>query len=358
MKTRDYVLVNAQNISDSQTFTKDLKTGLKIQELRVIYQDQNGATSNTLGKLNAMVSKLEVLDGSDVLHSLSFRQEQARDYFLTGRLPFQQLSQAKDAIVIEEADIYFGRFPGDREFYLDTSRFSNAQLALTHALTVSASAGFVSGDGYLTVIAKLIEEGALPCRGFIMSKQADAYTTLGTGYRTTDLPLKNDYQSLMFGALETLIEPDVDISNYKLTRNDDSFVDFNLSATQILQENMRRLPQATQKINILPDTTFSWLGDLYGRLVGRINLAGTTGKAVLTALAGEKLSGTMTTGETAEISAVSRGYCPHSFLEWVFGDGREVDDYFKVAGLSKAELIATDAAAGGAYTVVTNQLRS
>jgi len=358
MKTRDYVLVNAQNISDSQTFTKDLKTGMKIQELRVIYQANNGSTSNTLGKLNAMVSKLEVLDGSDVLHSLSFRQEQARDYFLTGRLPFQQLSSKASATVIEEADIYFGRFPGDREFYLDTSRFSNAQLALTHALTLSDTAGFTTATGYLTIIARLIEEGALPCRGFIMSKQADSYTTLGSGYRTTDLPLKNDYQSLMFGALETLIEPDIDVTNYKLTRNDDSFVDFNLSAAQILEDNVRRLPAVRQRMTYLNGTTVSWLSDVYGRVSAWMGPVGATALASATVVTAERVAGVGTTGETGSVYINVRGYCPHSFLEWVFGDGREVDDYFKVAGLSKAELIATDAASGGAYTVVTNQLRS
>jgi hypothetical protein len=358
MKTRDYVLVNAQNISDSQTFTKDLKAGMKIQELRVIYQATNGSTSNTLAKLNGMVSKLEVLDGSDVLHSLSFRQEQARNYFLTGRLPFQQLNSKLGGVVIEEADIYFGRFLGDREFYLDTSRFSNAQLALTHALTISATAGFATGSGYLTVIARLIEEGALPCRGFIMSKQADAYTTLGSGYRTTDLALKNDYQSLMFGALETTIEPDVDISNYKLTLDDDRFIPFNLSATQILEENVRRLPAARQRMNFLNDTAVTWLSDIYGRVSGWMGPIGGTAKGGVSTVTAEQLVAYMTTGDTASLFLNVRGYCPHSFLEWAFGDGRETDDYLKVAGLSKAELIGTDAAAGGAYTVVTNQVRS
>jgi len=358
MKTRDYVLVNAQNISDSQTFTKDLKSGLKIQELRVIYQAGNGTTSNTLGKLNGQVSKLEVLDGSEVLHSLSFRQEQARDYFLTGRLPFQQLSQKASATVIEEADIYFGRFPGDREYYFDTSRFSNVQLALTHALTLSTTAGFTTLTGYLTVIAKLIEDGALPCKGFIMSKQADAYTTVSSAFRTTDLPVKNDYQSLMFGALETLIEPDVDISNYKLTLDDDKYVPFNLSALQILQENIRRLPAVRQRMTYLNATTDSWLSDVYGRMSAWKGPVGATALGTAGVVTAERVTGVGVTGETGDVYYNIRGYCPHSFLEWVFGDGREVDDYLKVAGLSKAELIATDAAAGGAYTVVTNQLRS
>ena len=358
MKTRDYVLVNAQNISDSQTFTKDLKTGMKIQELRVIYQATNGSTSNTLGKLNGMVSKLEVVDGSDVLHSLSFRQEQARDYFLTGRLPCQQLNSKLGGVVIEEADIYFGRFPGDRDFYLDTSRFKNAMLSLASALTISATAGFETAKGYLTVILKLIEDAAPPCQGFILSKEAENFTTVGSGTKSTDLATDFDYQSLMFGALETTIEPDVDISNYKLTLDDDRFIPFNLSATQILEDNVRRLPAVRQRKNFLNDTAVNWLSDVYGRVSGWMGPIGGTAKGGVSTVTAEQLVAYMTTGDTASLFLNVRGYCPHSFLEWPFGDGREVDDYLKVAGLSKAELIGTDAAAGGAYTVVTNQVRS
>jgi hypothetical protein len=357
MKTRDYVLVNAENITDTKTFKKALDRGMKIQEARIIYQATNGATSNTLGKLNGMVSKLEVVDGSDVLHSLSFRQEQARDYYLTGRLPFQQLSSKAAGVVIEEADIYFGRFPGDRDYYLDTSRFTNAQLSLSSALTISGTAGFATGTGYLTVILKLIEDGAPPCQGFILSKEAENYTTVGSGTKSTDLPVDYDYQSLMFGALKTTIEPDVDITNWKLSINNDSFIPFDLSATQILQGIIKQYPRAGQRLNYVNDTSVTWLSDIYGRTSAWVGPAGATGKGIVTTVTGEQVVVAMTTGDTGSAYINVRGYAPHSFLEYRFGDGVLVEDYLKVAGVNSLRLKATDSASGGAYTVVTNQLR-
>ena len=356
MKTRDYVLVNAENITDTKTFKKALDPGMKIQEARILYQATNGSTSNTLGKLNGMVSKLEVVDGSDVLHSLSFRQEQARDYFLTGRLPFQQLKSTLGGVVIEAADIYFGRFPGDRDYYLDTSRFKNCMLSLASALTISATAGFATGTGYLTVILKLIEDAAPPCQGFILSKEAENFTTVGSGTKSTDLATDADYQSLMFGALATTVEPDVKISNWLLTLNNDSFVPFNLSATQILQENIRRLPAVRQAMEYLLDTAVTWLGDIYGRTSAWVGPVGATSKGLLTGQTAEQSVVSMTTGAGPGSKINVRGYAPHSFLEYRFGDGIVVDDYLKMAGVSSLRLKATDAASGGAYTVVTNQL--
>jgi len=358
MKTRDYVLVNAQTLTDSQTFTKTLEPGKKIQELRCIYQATNGGTSNTLGKLNGMVSKLEVLDGSDVLHSCSMRQEQANNFFRHGNLPFQQLKSTAAGVVIEEAIINFGRFRGDREYYLDTSRFSNCQLSLTHALTISATAGFATGTGVLTVIAKLIEDAAPPCKGFVMSKQVDSYTTLGSGTHPLGLPLKHPYQSLLISDLETLIEPDVDITNLKLSINDDSFIPFDHSTTRILQDNIVRYGRARQRLEYLLDTAVTWLGDLYGRSSCFVGPAGATSKGLATTQTAEVSVVAMTTGAGTGSQLNVVGHAPHSSLYLPFGDGREVDDYLKMEGVTKAELIATDAAAGGAYSVVVNQLRS
>lgn len=357
MKTREYVLVNAESIADTKTFTKALDSGLKIQEARIFYQATNGGTSNTLAKLNGMVSKLEVLDGSDVLHSLSMRQEQARNYFLTGRLPFQQLNSKAAGVVIEEADIYFGRFPGDRDYYLDTSRFKNCMLSLKSALTISATAGFATGSGVLTVILKLIEDSAPSCQGFIMSKEAENFTTVGSGTKATDLATDLDYQSLMFGALETLIEPDVDLTNFKLSLNNDGFIPFDLSATQILEENFRRLPAARQRMNFLNNTAVTWLSDIYGRVSAWMGPMGGTAKGGISTCIAEQTVAYMTTGDTGSLFINVRGYAPHSFLEYRFGDGILVDDYLKMSGVSSMRLRATDSASGGAYTVVTNQLR-
>ena len=262
MKTRDYLLVNAETLTDSKTFTKALDHNLKIQEIRCRYQATNGGTSNTLGKLNGMITKLEVVDGSDVLHSLSGQECQANNFFRHGRLPFQQLNSKAAGVVIEEFIISFGRFRGDREFYLDTSRFSNPKLSLTSALTISATAGFATGTGVLTVILKLIEDGASACRGFIQSQEVDAWTTLASGHHKTDLPLDLPYHSIMVKDLETLIEPDVDISNIKLNINSGRYIPYDLSTAIILADNMVRFGSARQQLNFLNDTAVTWLSDI------------------------------------------------------------------------------------------------
>lgn len=357
MKTREHVLINAQTLKDSETVTKDLPPGMKIQELRCRYSHTNGATSNTLGKLNAKVTKLEVVDGSDVLHSLSMQEEQALNFYRHGRLPFQQLNSKAAGVVIEEAIINFGRFRGDREFYLDTSRFKNAQLRLTHAFTVSATAGIATGTGALTVIARLIEDGAPATRGFIMSKEVKSWTTVASGDEDTKLPLDLPYQSLMVGDLETLIEPDVDLTNLKLIIDSGRFIPYDLSTAIILAENIQRYGYARQELNFLNDTAVTWLSDIYGRGGAFMGPMGGTAKGGASTKIAEQVVAFMTTGDTASLFINVFGGAPHSFFYLPFGDGVETADYLDVRGVNDIVLRATQGGAGGAGAVVVNQHR-
>ena len=357
MKTREHLLVNARTMADSETYTKDLPGNSKIMELRIRITATNGATSNTLAKHNAKVTKIEVVDGSDVLHSLSGQEEQANNFYRHGSLPFQQLNSKAAGVVIEEFIVSFGRFRGDREFYLDTSRWKNAQLRITHAFTVSATAGIATGTGVLTVIAKLIEDGAPPYKGFIMSKDLKSWTTLASGVETAVLPRDFPYQSLLVGDLETLIEPDVDLTNLKLIIDSGRWVPFDLSTPIILAENMQRYGRALQRMNYLNDTAVTWLSDCYGRTSAWAGAAGITGVGIVQTVIAEQVVLLMVTAGTSNCFINVSGYAPHSFLCLPFGDGMNIDDYLQVQGVSLIELEATQGAAGGAGAVVANQLR-
>jgi hypothetical protein len=365
MKVRDHLFINARTLSDSDTITENLKSLGKIQYLRCIYQATNGATSNTLGKLNGMVSKLEVNASGENIDTVSMKELQALNYYMgqgpNGRdhlLPFQQLNSKAAGTVIEEAIINFGRFLGDRDYYFDTARFANPQLKLTHALTISATAGFATGSGRLTVIARVIEEGAPPARGFITAKEVKSWTTAASGDVDTDLLTDAPYVGLLVKDLETLIEPDVDISNVKLFENAETFVHYNLSTTQILQGLIEKYPPAMQRLNFLNDTAVTWLSDIYGRSSAWMGPIGGTAKGGVSTVTAEQVVASMTTGDTGSLFINVQGYAPHSCLWLPFGDGLEPDDFLKPAGLNLLRLRTTDGGAGGAAAVVAVQARA
>ncbi|MGH9487133.1 MAG: hypothetical protein ACRD04_06025 [Terriglobales bacterium] len=338
--------------------TKDISSGLKIVKLRVQYTNTNGATSNTVGRLNGMVSKLAVLDGSSVIHSLSMREEQAKNFFDSGRLPFQQLTQAAAGTVIEEAVIDFRRGPGDTAFYLDTSTLQNPQLQLTHAFTISATAGFATGNGKLSVIATVIDSGAPARLGYVMAKELASFATAASGDEDLDLPLDFPIASILVQAPVDGDTPDTFFSNFKLSQDTDSFIPIDSAYLDLLYKNLEEFGEAEQLQTVLNATTGTLKGDVYFRTAGILAAAGATAKGVLTVQAANESTLAMTTGETGAVVGKMQGGAPHGSALYRFGDGMSSDQIFSPAGVGKFQLILTQAATGATAKVVVIQQHS
>lgn len=352
MKTRDVYLINGQTLKDSDTVTLDLTKNLKIQYLIVKYSATNGATSNTVARLNNMVSKLAIIDGSNVLHSLSMREEQAKNFFDYGTLPFQTLTQAAAGVVTEEAIIDFRRSTDDANFYLDTSRYVNPQLQFTHALTISATAGFATGTGKLTVIARVIDSGASANQGFVMAKEIDSFASAASGDHTTDLPLDFPIAAIM--ALDPVDgePPDHYLSNFKLTADTDSFIPIDMSYTDLLQRNVDEYGKGQQEIVMLAGTTGTIDGDVYFSAAGNITIAANA-TGYISGVVGNEA--TIAAGTSEALTIRLRGGAPHASVFYRFGDGYDPANIFSPQGVGKFQLKLTNAATGATPKVVTIQ---
>jgi len=369
MKTRDVYLVSGQTLKDSDTVTIDITKGLKILYLIVKYSNTNGATSNTLARLASMVSKLSVIDGSTVLHALSMDEEQAWNFYQRGRLPYQSLTQAAAGVVTEEAIIDFRRSPADTNFYLDTSRYQNPQLQFTHSFTVSSTAGFATGDGTLTVIARVIDSGADANQGFIMAKEIDSFANAASGDHNTDLPLDFPISHVIVLNPVDGDVPDANNSNFKLTADTDSFIPINESWTDLLQANEDEYGLAEQAINLLAGTTYTQNTDLYYHVRAAQTVSGTHIAGILAAPAGNKITaaapgfyGTSTSANTATtseaLSIAVRGAAVKSSVAYKFGDGYTPANIFSPTGVGKLQLKVTMAEAVGTPKVVIVQQHS
>jgi hypothetical protein len=356
MRLRDVYILNAQTLNDSDTITVNLTKALKILYLRVQYQDKNGTTSNTVCRLNGMVSKIAVVDGSDVLHSVSMREEQALNAFAYGHMPFQVLSEDDDIILFEEAIVDFRRSMFDTQCYLDTSRYQNPQLQLTHALTISATAGFVTGQGKVSVIARVIDSGAPSPLGFVMTKEVDSFASTASGDHNTDLPLDFPIAGLLVQAPVDANTPDTYVSNIKLTQDFDAFIPVNMSMADLLRQNLFQYGEFEQRIDILEDTTATLLGDLYYRTRGWAGPTDGTAKAFVSAVAGNQMSVVMTTGGAPGLGATLRGQAPHGSVLYEFGDGNTPEQLYSPQGVGKFQLKVTGASTGATVKVVTAQL--
>lgn len=358
MKVRDHYLAKAQTLTDSGTVTIPLTKGMKIQDIRIKVGATNGATSNTVGKLCGLVSKIEILDGSDVWHSVSMREEQAINCYQNYLMPRKELSGGAGVVIFEESIVCFGRWFRDRDFYLDTSRLSNPQLRITYAFAVSATAGIATGTGTLSAIARLIEDGAPPYKGCVMAKELKSWTTAASGDESTLLPTDWPYVALLISALKTTVDPTTILTNIKLQRDAGRFTDVDMTGVDLAGHNVNEYGYFEESFRPLKDTAATWLADLFYKTGAWYEVAGATGKAIATTVTGESIVSAFTTGETVDLMTLKvRGAMPHAAWYLPIGNGKDPDDFLSVQGLSELKLILTQGVASAAGTIVSLQVR-
>jgi hypothetical protein len=367
MRTRDHYLARDETLSDSQTKTIDLKGVDPISAIEIQYEATNGATSNVGVPLHKDVDKIEVVDGSDVLFSLSGPQLAALNFYETGRYPFHDLNEGAAAVQKETFTIHWGRKIGDQRLYLDPARFTNPQLKLTHSLTISATAGFATGTGKLTAIAKLFDEKPAAPDGFLMSKDHYDWTTVASGDEPVTLPTDWAYRLLLIRGYESGIAWDTDITKVKLSLNNDKIIPFDLYADDLiaLNEDWFGVAEIVNKVlradNATPESFIAvQKGSIYHPAadfnVGSIESI----TADLPTLALYLLSATPTIAKDTTARAGylrARGIGPHNVLAIPFGDMQDPDTWLKAPDFSSIKLFVTQGGAGATASILLQQLR-
>ena len=233
MKTRDVYLARDETLPDSGLKYVKLDVSHPISQLVIEIEVQNGATSCLDHEIHDDITSIEVIDGSNVLFSLSGKQCVGMYALTNGKFSPQVLTEVGGATQKETFIVPFGRFLFDPEYALDPKKFTNPQLAINYALTISATAGFATGTGKLTVVARCMEEGYGPLRGFMMTKAHYPFTAVANQEYSIDLPRDYPYRLL---AVQALLD-DNGISDcldrLELSINNDAWIPYKLYADEL-----------------------------------------------------------------------------------------------------------------------------
>jgi len=368
LKTRLRTLKDESSINDSDTVSIDINIHKPISAFEVLYEATNGATSCVDHELHDDISKIELVDGSNVITSLSMMEAQALEFFCTKKKPFMQLSEAASGTQKESALILFGRYLGDPDYYLDPTKFDNLQLQLVHNLTISATAGFATGTGKVSVFAHILEDGFGPVRGYMMSKEKKSWTTSSSGDEITKLPVDHPYKLLLIKALVSLSRFDEVITQVKLGVDEDSFIPFDLRGRHLAYFNEQWFGQLEQTKTILSADDGTVLMDLFDIKHANALCTADDHIATVESLDAEQVSlglYDMTTPGTPALQSTAkggvlqvRGGMLHSCLAYPFGNPNDPDTYLDVRDYGSVELTCTQGTASAAAAIVLQQLRA
>lgn len=337
MKYRDVELYYQQTLDDVGTKIIDLRTTDPISAIRLTLFGTNGATSNKENLLNDVITKIELVDGSDQLLSLSAKEAQALQYRRTGKMPFMRPGESPSGAQEEQVLILFGRRVWDPEYYMDLTKFRNPQLKITSniaAIRAAGADGFLSGSLQVSVNLLSIQEGAAAAKGFFMQKNVYAFTSGSSGDEHVDMPIDYPYAGLLLRAYQQGHDPDHNISKVKLNCDAGKFIPFEIRVKDLyrVEENDCGVAELRQYIFrkdaewvhhiITHDPIVVFNPGIPGRIAGAYTAFNGQFKFNLRNFDNTPIAAEENT------AIIIRGSCPHSTVYMAFGLPEDPATYF------------------------------
>jgi hypothetical protein len=350
-------ILSAEAASTAGTKVIDLNLTDIVSRIVVQFKGTNSTGVPTAHPAK-MISKIELVDGSDVLFSLTGAEAQALNFYDENELPTTALMYVNDVMAIATFHINLGRFLWDTKLALDPSKFSNLQLKITHN---KASGGATPDAGSLSVFAFVMDKSEATPTGFLMSKEIQSYSLTSSAHEYISLPIDYAYRRILVASLSAEKQPWEQFNKIKLSIDNDK---------QVLINNM----STSDLIKILPHKRFTeyLVGTGTGSAEGTYCTAtmetfaamaplasALTAASVLTQAYGGYLTALMDSAELFQL--VIAGKCPHGALNIPFGDPAEIDSYLKVDKIGAFKFdITAGSSVGSSSTceIVAQQVRT
>ena len=354
--------------SDTKTEIVDLDLKQPISAINLEVECTNGSSGNVDNFISDIVTKVEVVNGSDVLVTLNQSQLEAMHYYKTGQLPTMFPSEWANGLNRHNATLFFGRYLWDREYNLDPTKYANPQLKVTFnkaAIRAASATGYATGDNIkLTAVAKVFEDVPAATK-FLMQKQINSFTSVSSGEKRVELPTDYAYRMLMLRAYVQGSDIDEVIAGLKISCDTDRFVPLDRKVKQLdaeilaaygpatFKHDIRRAHGATIRLLMNKEPTVTVINTPNANLVTAVSWEWSSQfyLDVYTASTGA------TDGTTREWTLKETGHALHATLPVWFGRPMEPGDWFNPKDYAKVEAVLDQNTASAVCELVLEQER-
>lgn len=327
-----------------------------ISRIMVCFRAQNG--SNDMDDHPAAnLTKIELVDGSDVLYSLSGKEGQALNFYNRKERPYSYIDNHNDHWNSVAVGIDFGRWLYDPVLALDPRKFHNLQLKITFDEDVCE----VDADhNYLEVYAHLFDEKTISPMGFLVSKEIKSYGVTADTYEYTDIPTDQILRGLFVNTIKNGYTWTTHIAELRLSEDNDKRIPIDI-------DEQRLLYMALEKYGyVIEHAYLDGVTSEDGCYVMGTDLAHGVGSSygddqdiTIWTKDGQQMgyfmASTSYSGKFIILSAVPHGSMPVLFL-----DDMDIDDWYDVTKLGSLQLRVkggSSVASGTTAEIVTQQLR-
>jgi len=338
MNYRLATLKAEENYTADATEVIDINVRDPISELIIRFQPRNGAEGEPTGHPMRCISKIELVDGSDVLFSLNGAQAHALDWY-NHNLVRPNIMWYLTGLIFDCAlHISFGRFPFDTLLAFDPTKFTNPQLKVT----IDYDAGGMNTDRVtLSVFARLFDQKTIDPVGFLMTKEIKDYGLGDATHEYTDMPTDYPYRKILLRSQTYGVGVEHLFDEIKVSEDNDKKVPLNHKIEEILHAITGYTPPYREWILTNADTdgryifntpgywpAFSatpWSSSLESNMTTVYE--GDGGRAIL-----------YKTTSALNIQVMCMGWCPHSTIEIPCGLPNDIDDWWDVTKVGTLQM--------------------
>lgn len=340
MQSRIATLVNNTDLGASGTKVIDINIQDVISRIDVKFRAINGADDISAHPA-ANITKVELVDGSDVLFSLSGHQIQALNFYDRGKVPFSGIYTYNGAGCTVHLGLDFGRYLYDRLLAFDPKKFTNAQLKITYDEDVCNTS---CEENYCTVLAHIFDDDPPTPTGLFTAKEVYSYVAATSGYQYIDLPTDLITYQIFVKALLANYDFCGEIDELKLSEDNDRRVPVDLTS-YLLQEGLfEQYGFVEEHAKLKPSADVC---NFYGMPSGESHAMGSCEGAeeeVSIWSNGGGLFGYEGAAGTYRPRAKLIGHLPHGTMPVLPKPGPEIENWYKTNALGSLQLRIKDGA--------------
>lgn len=303
------------------------------------------------------ITKIELVDGSDILHSLDGGQNQALCIFdrRVGTMNHGQEINANSQRSTYGID--FGRFLYDPLLAFDPMKFKNPQLKITFDEDVSDTGNTANT---LNVIAECFDEKVISPIGFLSAKNFESWTlSAASAYHYLDLPTDLVIRKMLIQGYLASYEPWYQVAEAKLSEDNDKRIPFDWNLEKYYQ--IRKGIDVPVEENLVCEDPaagtafYTTPTDYWATLTGA---ARGTGAYVRYGSTGRGGVFTVQASASAAIAAIVKGWCPNHCFQFPFGNEQDIDDWYDVTRIGSLRLrLKSGSGSSGNVDTILQQLR-
>lgn len=338
MNYRLATILDRENHTADTTKVIDLNLQDPVSQMQILYEPMNGGQAYSDGHPARCITKIELVDGSNVLFSLSGVETQAADWYHRKKEPPNILLYLNNNASEMLFNMNFGRHLWDPVYAFDPRKFKNPQLKIT--IDINAG-GSLADAGQLTVLAHIFDEKELSPVGMFVHKEIKDYALAAGTHEYIDLPTDEVYRKLFMRIQKYGSGTELCFNTIKLSEDNDRRVPINHTISQILRALIGQTRPYREWI-IGPGTTTAQnfhCTATYWPAFAAAQWRSAVADDQIAIYGGDGGRFTESQGAAGpNWQALVEGWCPHGVIELPFGLQDDPVDWYDVTKLGSLRL--------------------